>query len=117
MTTPMANPTGDERRRMVRNRIVQTVRVRPSVPSLDNFDDVTRTINASRSGIYFKAWRDSYFKEMHLLVTYPYSTGPGALNQEFVGRVVRIDPLPGFRRGIAVELLMPLQLSAYEPPR
>ena len=107
----------EERRRKVRSRIVQTIRVRPSAPLRENFDDVARTLNASRSGIYFAAWRVSYFKDMRLFVTYPYSTGPGALNQEFVGRVVRIDQLANLRRGIAVELLMPIQLSAYEPPR
>ncbi len=52
-----------------------------------------------------------------MFVTYPFSTVPGTLNQEFVGRVVRIDELADGRRGIAVELLMPLQVSAYEPIR
>jgi hypothetical protein len=111
----MANPAGDERRRMGRTKIAQAVRVRPSLPLREDFDDVARTLNASRSGIYFKAWRDAYYNEMRLFVTYPYSTLPGAINQEFVGRVVRIDQLADGRRGIAVELLMPFHLASYEP--
>jgi len=113
----MANAEHDERRRMARTRISQTIRVRPSLPVRDNFDDVARTLNASRSGIYFAARRAEYCKDMRLFVTYPFSTTPGTLNQEFVGRVVRIDELADGRRGIAVELLMPLQLTAYEPNR
>ena len=113
----MANAAQDERRRMARTRISQTIRVRPSLPVRDNFDDVARTLNASRSGIYFAARRAEYCKDMRLFVTYPFSTTPGTLNQEFVGRVVRIDELADGRRGIAVELLTPLHLTAYEPIR
>jgi hypothetical protein len=113
----MANAGQDERRRMGRTKISQTIRVRPSLPVQDNFDDVARTLNASRSGIYFAARRSEYSKDMRLFVTYPFSATPGTLNQEFVGRVARIDELGDGRRGIAVELLMPLQLTAYEPIR
>ena len=102
---------------MARTKIAQTIRVRPSLPIQDNFDDVARTLNASRSGIYFAARRGAYHQDMRLFVTYPFSTTPGTLNQEFMGRVVRIDELADGRRGIAVELLMPLQLTAYEPNR
>jgi hypothetical protein len=113
----MANAEHNEQRKMARTKIAQTIRVRPSLPIQDNFDDVARTLNASRSGIYFAARRAEYCKDMRLFVTYPFSTVPGTLNQEFVGRVVRIDELADGRRGIAVELLMPLQVSAYEPSR
>ena len=113
----MANAGHDERRRMGRTRIAQAIRVRPSLPIQNDFDDVARTLNASRSGIYFAARRGEYHKDMRLFVTYPFSTAPGTLNQEFVGRVVRIDELADGRRGIAVELLMPLHLTPYEPVR
>jgi hypothetical protein len=113
----MLNPPADDRRRMARSKLTQTVRVRPSSPVRGDFDDLARTLNASRTGIYFKAWRDIYHKDMRLLVTYPYSDAPGALNQEFIGRVVRIDPLPDGRRAIAVELLSPFHLEAFQPSR
>lgn len=112
-----ANAGNNEKRRMARSKIAQTIRVRPSLPIRENFDDVARTLNASRSGIYFAARRSEYYKDMRLFVTYPFSTTPGTLNQEFVGRVVRIDELGDGRRGIAVELLTPLQVTAYEPVR
>jgi len=112
-----ANAGNDERRRMARTKIAQAIRVRPSLPVQNNFDDVARTLNASRSGIYFAARRGEYHKDMRLFVTYPFSTTPGTLNQEFVGRVARIDELGDGSRGIAVELLMPLQVTAYEPIR
>jgi len=112
-----ANAGNNEKRRMARTKIAQTIRVRPSLPIRDNFDDVARTLNASRTGIYFAARRAEYRKDMRLFVTYPFSTTPGTLNQEFVGRVVRIDELGDGRRGIAVELLTPLQVTAYEPIR
>jgi hypothetical protein len=112
-----ANAGNNEKRRMARTKIAQTIRVRPSLPMRDNFDDVARTLNASRTGIYFAARRAEYCKDMRLFVTYPFSTTPGTLNQEFVGRVVRIDELGDGRRGIAVELLTPLQVTAYEPIR
>jgi len=104
-------PTSDERRRNYRNKITQTVRVRPSSFVRDSFDDLARTLNASRNGIYFKAWRHSYYKEMRLYVTYPYDPSPTAINKEFIARVVRIDPLPDGRNGIAVELLNSLGLQ------
>ena len=112
-----ANAGNDGRRRMARTKIAQTIRVRPSMPMQNNFDDVARTLNASRTGIYFAARRTEYCKDMRLFVTYPFSTTPGTLNQEFVGRVVRVDELADGRRGIAVELLTPLQVTPYEPSR
>jgi hypothetical protein len=112
-----ANAGNDERRRMGRTKIAQIIRVRPSMPVQNNFDDVARTLNASRTGIYFAARRAEYCKDMRLFVTYPFSMTPGTLNQEFVGRVVRVDELDDGRRGIAVELLTPLQVTPYEPIR
>jgi hypothetical protein len=49
---------------------------------------------------------------MRLYVTYPYDSSPTAINKEFIARVVRIDPLPDGRNGIAVELLNSLGLQA-----
>jgi len=116
LSGPASNPApgqrGEDRRRAARTRVTQTIRVRPSLPQAQNFDDVARTLNASRTGLYFKAWRDSYFEDMRLFVTYPYATGPGVLNREFAGRVVRVDQLADGRRGIAVELLSRLDLVA-----
>jgi hypothetical protein len=48
---------------------------------------------------------------MRLFVTFPHSDAPGAVNMEYIGRVVRIDPLPRNRLGVAVQLVMSMNLA------
>lgn len=107
----MSPQPNQDHRRALRNKVTQVVRVRSSSAMPDNFDDLARTLNASRNGIYFKAWRRTYYRDMRLYVTYPYDTSPTAINKEFIARVVRIDALPDGRSGIAVELLNSLGLQ------
>ena len=92
--------------------MAQKVRVRPSEPRGNDFDEVVDTLNVCRNGVYFASERASYQKDMRLFVTYPYDIGHGAINQEYLGLVVRIDQLPDGRRGIAVELKMKINLGA-----
>jgi hypothetical protein len=112
----MARPP-QERRRNIRFRIPQMVRVRPSGPVHEHFDEVLPTINASKTSIYFVPQNGVFEPDMRLFVTYPYASGPGAINQEFIGRVVRVDQLPGDKRGVAVELLMPIYVGTKETVR
>lgn len=113
----MARLSGDERRRRGRAKIPQTVRVRPSQPHGNDFDEVLPTLNVSRDGLYFASQRDTYYKDMRLFVIFPYSTSLGAINQEFIAKVVRIDQLADGTRGIAVQLLMPIHLGTHETIR
>ena len=113
----MPRSSQPERRRKSRMKLPQIVRVRPSHFSDDDFDEVLPTLNVSRSSIYFASHHNSYFKGMRLVVTFPYSTAPGALNREFIGEVVRIDPLAGELRSIAVHLVMPLHIELVPSPR
>ena len=110
----MARLTGPDRRRRTRLRLQQTVRVRPSDAQGHDFDEILPTLNTSRDSIYFASKNESYMEGMRVFVTYPYSDGPGSLNRESLGRVVRIDDLGHGRRGIAVEILMPLYLGGKE---
>jgi hypothetical protein len=110
----MARLNGPERRRKARLRLPQTVRVRPSDTHLHNFDEILPTLNTSRDSVYFASKNTSYKEGMRLFVTYPYSDGPGSLNRESLGKVVRIDDLGNGRRGIAVEILMPVYLGGKE---
>ena len=110
----MARLTGPERRRKARLRLRQTVRVRPSDSNRDDFDEILPTLNTSRDSVYFASKNQSYTEGMRLFVTCPYSDGPGSLNRESLGKVVRIDDLGNGRRGIAVEILMPLYLGGKE---
>jgi hypothetical protein len=109
----MPRLTGPERRRKARLRLRQTVRVRPSDPRHD-FDEILPTLNTSRDSVYFASKNGTYTEGMRLFVTYPYSDGPGSLNRESLGKVVRIDDLGHGRRGIAVEILMPVYLGGKE---
>lgn len=110
----MARLTGPERRRRARLKLQQTVRVRPSDSHRDDFDEILPTLNTSRDSVYFASKNQAYTEGMRLFVTYPYSDGPGSLNRESLGRVVRIDDLGHGRRGIAVEILMPVYLGGKE---
>ena len=101
-----------ERRKKGRAKISQPVRVRPSEPHGNDFDEVRVSINVCRNGIYFPSGRDSYYKGMRVFVTFPYSDGPGAINREYIGVVVRIDKLTHHRNGIAVHLLMRINLGS-----
>ena len=113
----MVRISHQERRRKVRHKLSQTVRVRPSDAQRHDFDEILPTINASRDSVYFASQNDSYAEGMRLFVTYPYSTTPGSINRDFLGRVVRIDDLGRGRRGIAVEILMPIHTDSGETRR
>ena len=67
--------------------------------------------------MYFISKNTSYAEGMRVFITYPYSDAPGSLNRESLGRVVRIEELGQGRRGIAVEVLMPIYLGGTETLR
>jgi hypothetical protein len=113
----MANPAGPERRRNTRLKLAQVVRVRPSDLDLQDFDEILPTSNTTRESVYFVSKNKFYKERMRLFVTYPYSEALGSINREFVGKVVRIDELGRGRRGIAVQILMPLYLGGKETVR
>lgn len=113
----MLRSANEERRKKSRTKLPQMVRVRPSGPTPEDFDEILPTLNASRNSVYFVPQNGVFARDMRVFVTYPYATGPGAINQEFVGRVTRVDQLPGEKQGVAVELLMPIYVGAKETIR
>lgn len=114
----MANPAGPERRRTKRLKLAQVVRVRPSDADLHHdFDEILPTLNTTRESVYFVSKNKFYKERMRLFVTYPYSEALGSINRESLGKVVRIDELGGGRRGIAVQILMPIYLGGKETVR
>ena len=106
-----------DRRRRARLKLAQTVRIRPSDAQRHDFDEILPTLNTSRDSVYFASKNTHYVEGMRVFVTYPYSDGPGSLNRESLGRVVRVDDLGNGRRGIAVEILMPLYVGGKETLR
>lgn len=105
-----------EKRRSRRAKIVKSLRVRPSEPRDEHFEDLPTSLNASKEGIYFQTRRASYYKGMRVFVTFPYSTQHDPMNCEYVAEVVRIDKLPTGKFGVAVHLLMTMNYSASAPP-
>jgi hypothetical protein len=105
-----------ERRRRARLKLPQVVRVRPSDAHLQ-FDEILPTLNTTRDSVYFASKNSSYVKDMRVFITFPYSDSPGSLNRESLGKVVRIDDLGQGRRGIAIEILMPLYVGGKETVR
>src|SRR5215470_7359959 len=92
--TAQGAPTrSTERRGSRRCKITQLMRIRPSDPERDPFDDLRGTISVSRSGVYFQTSEKGYEIGMRLFVTMPYSHEAGAMNREYLAEVVRVDSL------------------------
>jgi hypothetical protein len=113
----MIRQSSQERRQKTRSKIPRMIRVRPSHPTPENFDEILPTINASRNSVYFVAQNGIFEPKMRLFITYPYASDPGSINQEFLGEVTRIDKLPGNKQGVAVHLLMPIYVGTKETVR
>jgi hypothetical protein len=113
----MTRPASQERRKKIRTKVPRMIRVRPSEPTPEEFDEILPTINASRNSVYFVPQNGIFELNMRVFVTYPYSSGPGTINQEFLGAVTRVDKLPGNKQGVAVELLMPIYVGTKETIR
>ena len=99
-------PLKPERRVTRRCKITQVMRVRPSNPANEQFDDVRGTLSVSRSGVYFHSELNSYEVGMRLFLTLPYSQDPTAVDREYLGEVARVEPLVTGQYGIGVKLLM-----------
>jgi hypothetical protein len=104
-----------EHRRSRRAKMARTLRVRPSEPRDEHFEDLPVSVNASREGIYFTTRREGYYPGMRVFVTFPYSSPHDPMNCEYVAQVVRVEKLPNGKAGVAVHLLMTMNYSAGSP--
>src|SRR5580704_9751754 len=89
-----------------RAKIARPMRVRPSDPKDDHFEDLPMSVNASKEGIYFTSRRKAYYKGMRVFVTFPFSSAHDPMNSEYVAEVVRVEGLPNAKFGVAVHLKM-----------
>lgn len=105
-----------EQRRSRRAKIAKPLRVRPSDPRDEHFEDLPISVNASKEGIYFHTRRSNYYKGMRLFVTFPFVSQHDPMNCEYVAEVVRVENLPNGRFGIAVHLKMTMNYNAGAPP-
>jgi hypothetical protein len=92
------------------------MRVRPSEPRDDHFEDLPNSVNASKHGIYFISKRSNYYKGMRVFVTFPYTSAHDPMNFEYLAEVVRIDTLPNNKFGIAVDLKMSVNMTSNSRP-
>lgn len=104
-----------EKRTGRRAKIASPVRVRPSEPRDDHFEDLPISVNASKSGIYFTSRLHSYYPGMRVFVTFPYSSPHDPLNCEYVAQVVRVEKLENGKTGVAVHLQMGMNFNASGP--
>ncbi len=95
-----------------RAKIAKPVRVRPSEPRDDHFEDIPISVNASKSGIYFTTRLKSYYPGMRVFITFPYSSPHDPMNCEYVAQVVRIEKLENGKTGVAVHLQMSMNFNA-----
>jgi hypothetical protein len=103
---PEEEKTYAELRRSRRTKVAKPLRVRPSEPRDEHFEDMPISVNASKEGIYFTTRRSVYYKGMRVFVTFPFSSGHDPMRSEYLAEVTRIENLPHGRFGIAVHLLM-----------
>ena len=101
-----------ELRRARRAKLARPMRVRPSEPRDDHFEDLPTSVNASKHGIYFLSRRSNYYKGMRVFVTFPYTSAHDPMTSEYLAEVVRIDTLPKDKFGIAVDLKMTVNMSS-----
>jgi PilZ domain len=108
ITTTRSKQT--ERRGSRRCKITQLMRIRPSDPERDPFDDIRGTLSVSRSGVFFQSSVTTYEVGMRLFVTMPYSKEPASMSHEYLAEVVRRDPLPNGLFGVGFKILMEMGL-------
>jgi hypothetical protein len=113
--SPTLAPAVSEIRRGRRAKLVRPMRVRPSEPRDDHFEDLPNSANASKHGIYFVSKYSTYYKGMRVFVTFPYSAHD-PMSSEYLAEVVRIDTLPNNKFGIAVDLKMSVNMSPNSRP-
>jgi len=109
--TTATKPATSERRGSRRCKITQLMRIRPSDPEKEHFEDMRGTLSVSRSGVYYQTSEVGYEIGMRLFVTLPYSQDPMSMNREYLAEVVRRDPLSTGMFGIGLKILMEMGMQ------
>ncbi len=109
--SPKQPYSNTERRGTRRCKITQLMRVRPSDPNKEHFEDMRGSVSVSRSGVYFQSSEAGYEVGMRLFITMPYSQDPASMNREYLAEVVRRDVLPTGMFGIGIKILMEMGIQ------
>lgn len=107
-----ARPKYTERRGSRRCKMTQLMRIRPSDPEREHFEDIRSSLSISRTGVYFQSSQTEYQVGMRLFVTMPYTKEPTAMSHEYLAEVVRRDHLPNGLFGVGFKILMQMGLQA-----
>jgi len=99
-----SNTNGVERRRRKRAKISAQVHVRVA-NAPEPFEEVCKSVDVSRDGLYFLTARAGYWKGQPLEITFPYSNAAGSLNQAQAAEVVRVAEEGAGQHGVAVQFL------------
>jgi hypothetical protein len=94
-----------ENRGVNRVNVRRPIRVQPVNLKDGDFEDISKTENASKRGIYFLTTMGRYFVGMRVYVTLPYSPSPDEKGRQYFGQVVRVEKITTDKRGIAVQFL------------
>ena len=95
-----------EKRLSRRAKMSRLLRVRPSDPDDEHFEERPVSTNVSKEGIYFHTHRSDYYKGMRLFITVPFTFAQDPNACEYLAEVVRVEKLTDERVGVAVRLLM-----------
>ena len=100
-----------ERRRKARVRLSCFILVRPFEPEPDYFESIILTDESCRDGLSFQTDNALFRERMRVLVTFPYSRHPSAINRDYIAEVVRREALQDGRYSVALRLLTAAKLS------
>ena len=90
----LTEPQFADKRRTRRAKIAKPLRVRPSEPRDEHFEDLPVSVNASKDGIFFQTRRkEGITKGMRVFVTFPFTSHHDPMNCEYVAEVVRVEEL------------------------
>ena len=109
--SPKQSHAHPERRGTRRCKITQLMRIRPSDPNKEHFEDLRGSASVSRSGVYFQSSESGYEVGMRLFITMPYSNDPASMNREYLAEVVRRNVLPTGMFGIGIKILMEMGIQ------
>jgi len=87
------------------------MRIRPSDPNKDHFEDLRGSVSVSRSGIFFHSSEPGYAVGMRLFVTMPFSQDPASMAREYLAEVVRMEALPNGMFGVGFKVLMEMGIQ------
>jgi hypothetical protein len=102
---------GRERRRKARVTLSCFILVRPLEPEPEYFESIILTADSCRDGLSFETDNNLYCQRMRLLVTFPYSLHPSAINQDYIAEIVRKECLSDGRYRVAIRFLATAKLS------